>query len=211
MKRTVELPCYLKIARDIASKVATGELQEGQRIYGHFMVSEYNSSSETIRRALKLLSDMKVVEVKPKSGTVVLSRDNAARYISNFEESANVHKLFLKLKDLKKQSAELNEKLMDTVAEIVQTKYSFVATDAPLFNYKLCIPDGSWLVGKSIGDLKFWQSTGCTIVAIRRGLNVILSPGPYAELYSGDTIVFVGTSAAAKAANKFIYKEGGTA
>ncbi len=41
------------------------------------------------------------------------------------------------------------------------------------------------LIGKSIGELKFWQSTGGTIVAIRRGQTVILSPGPYAELFGG--------------------------
>lgn len=212
MKRTVELPYYLKIARDIAFRVAKGEFQEGQRIYGRsVMASEYNSSPETIRRALKLLSDMKVVDVKPQSGATVLSRDNAARYIKNFEESANVRTLLLKLQDLKKQSAELTANLLDTVETIVQTRYSFVAEDDPLPNYTLRIPDGSWLVGKSIGSLKFWQFTGSTIIAIRRGQNVILSPGPYAELFNGDTIVFVGTPAAADAANRFVREEGGTA
>lgn len=211
MKKTFELPYYLKIARDIASRVARGELQEGQRIYGRsVMASEYSSSPETIRRALKLLSDMKVVEVKPQSGAIILSRDNAARYINHFEESANVRKLLSKLQDLKKQYAELNEDLLDTVEAIVKTRYSFVAADDPLPNYKLRIPDGSWLVGKSIGTLNFWQSTGSTIVAILRGQNMILSPGPYAELYNGDTIVFVGTPAAAEAASKFVFGEGGT-
>ena len=51
------------------------------------------------------------------------------------------------------------------------------------------MPKDSPLIGKSIGALKFWQSTGGTIVAIRRGQTVILSPGPYAELYSGDVII----------------------
>ncbi|NLJ30909.1 MAG: GntR family transcriptional regulator, partial [Clostridiales bacterium] len=101
--------------------------------------------------------------------------------------------------------------LLDTVETIVQTRYSFVAEDDPLPNYTLRIPDGSWLVGKSIGSLKFWQFTGSTIIAIRRGQNVILSPGPYAELFNGDTIVFVGTPAAADAANRFVREEGGTA
>ena len=66
------------------------------------------------------------------------------------------------------------------------------------------MPKGSPITGKSIGALKFWQSTGGTIVAIRRGQTVILSPGPYAELYGGDVIVLVGTPAAAEAAHHLV-------
>ena len=63
---------------------------------------------------------------------------------------------------------------------------------------------GSPCIGQSIGALKFWQSTGGTIVAIRRGQTVTLSPGPYAELYAGDVIVLVGSSTAAEAANRLV-------
>ena len=41
-------------------------------------------------------------------------------------------------------------------------------------------------------------------MAIRRGQTVILSPGPYAELYDGDVIVLVGSPAAAEAAHNLI-------
>ena len=60
------------------------------------------------------------------------------------------------------------------------------------------------MIGRSIGALKFWQSTGGTVVAIRRGPTVILSPGPYAELYAGDVVVLVGSAAAAEAAHKLL-------
>ena len=66
------------------------------------------------------------------------------------------------------------------------------------------MPPQSPVLGKSIGALKFWQSTGATIVAIRRGQSVILSPGPYAEMYEGDVIVLVGNAAAAQAARRFV-------
>jgi len=36
---------------------------------------------------------------------------------------------------------------------------------------------------------------------------VILSPGPYAELYGGDVIVLVGTQEAADAAAKLVSKK----
>lgn len=201
-------PYYLKIAQDIAFRIAGGELAEGQRIYGRsVMATEYNTSPETIRRALKLLADMKVVDVKPQRGAVVISKDNAARYISNFEDDNSINSLLYQLRELKLQYDELNGKIVDTVEEIIHTRYSFSAANEPLPNYEVSIPEDSWLIGKSIGELKFWQSTGATIIAIRRGQTVILSPGPYAELYNGDAVIIIGTPAAAETAERFIIRK----
>ena len=205
MKQTVVPSQYLQIALDLARRIAKGELAEGSRVYGRsVMASEYNVSPETIRRALRLLADMKVVEVKPQSGAVVLSADSARRYIENFEEDADVHALRQQLKELMAEYADLSRRLSDTVTALVKSRDTFAAAGEPLPNYEVPIPKGSPLIGKSIGALKFWQSTGGTIVAIRRGQTVILSPGPYAELYDGDVIVLVGSPAAAEAAHNLI-------
>lgn len=205
MKQTVVPSQYLQIALDIARRIAKGELPEGQRVYGRsVMASEYNVSPETIRRALRLLSDMKVVEVKPQSGVVVLSADSARRYIENFEESADVRALRQQLKDLLAEYADLSRRLSDTVTALVKSRDTFAAAGEPLPNYEVPVPKDSPLIGRSIGELKFWQSTGGTIVAIRRGQTVILSPGPYAQLYGGDVIVLVGSPAAAEAAHRLV-------
>lgn len=205
MKQTVVPSQYLQIALDIARRIAKGELPEGQRIYGRsVMASEYNVSPETIRRALRLLSDMKVVEVKPQSGAVVLSVDSARRYIENFEENADVRALRQQLKDLMAEYADLSRRLSDTVTALMKSRETFAAADEPFPNYEVPVPKDSPLIGKSIGELKFWQSTGGTIVAIRRGQTVILSPGPYAQLYGGDVIVLVGSPAAAEAAHHLV-------
>ena len=205
MKQTVVPSQYLQIALDIARRIAKGELPEGQRVYGRsVMASEYNVSPETIRRALRLLSDMKVVEVKPQSGVVVLSADSARRYIENFEESADVRALRQQLKDLLAEYADLSRRLSDTVTALVKSRDTFAASGEPLPNYEVPVPKDSPLIGRSIGELKFWQSTGGTIVAIRRGQTVILSPGPYAQLYGGDVIVLVGNPAAAEAAHRLV-------
>ena len=170
MKQTVVPSQYLQIALDIARRIAKGELPEGQRVYGRsVMASEYNVSPETIRRALRLLSDMKVVEVKPQSGVVVLSADSARRYIENFEESADVRALRQQLKDLLAEYADLSRRLSDTVTALVKSRDTFAASGEPLPNYEVPVPKDSPLIGRSIGELKFWQSTGGTIVAIRRG------------------------------------------
>ena len=205
MKQAVVPSQYLQIALDLARRIAKGELPEGSRVYGRsVMASEYNVSPETIRRALRLLADMKVVEVKPQSGAVVLSADSARRYIENFEESADVRALRQQLKELMAEYADLSRRLSDTVTALVKSRDTFAAAGEPLPNYEVPVPKGSPLIGQSIGALKFWQSTGGTIVAIRRGQTVILSPGPYAELYDGDVLVLVGSPAAVEAAHNLI-------
>ena len=196
---------YMRIALSVARRIADGELAEGDKISGRSKLSsEYSVSPETIRRALRLLADMKVVEVRPQSGAVVLSADNARRYIANFEEDADIHALQMRLKELIAQSADLNRRMGETAAALVKSQDTFSAAGEPLPNYEVPVPKDSPLIGKSIGALKFWQSTGGTIVAIRRGQTVILSPGPYAELYSGDVIILVGSPSAAEAAHRLV-------
>ena len=205
MNQTVVPAQYLQIALDLATRIARGDLAEGRRIDGRsVMASEYSVSPEPIRRALRLLTDMKVVEVRPQSGAVVLSADNARRYIENFVEGADIQSLRVQLKDLMAASADLNRRIMETASALVKSQDTFAAADQPLPNYEVPIPKDSPLIGQSIGALKFWQSTGGTIVAIRRGQTVILSPGPYAELYGGDVIVLVGSPAAAEAARHLV-------
>lgn len=205
MKKAVVPTQYLQIALDLATRIAKGELAEGQRIYGRsVMASEYNVSPETIRRSLWLLSDMKVVEVKPQSGAVVLSSDNAKRYIETFQESAKADSLRRQVNALMEEAEEVHKRLSDAMAAFMKAQETFEAANQPLPNYEVTVPKDSPLIGKNIGELKFWQSTGSTIVAIRRGQTVILSPGPYAELYGGDVIVLVGTPEAVQAAHSLV-------
>lgn len=205
MKQAVVPSQYLMIALDLAGRIAKGELPEGSRIYGRsVMASEYNVSPETVRRALRLLADMKVVEVKPQSGAVVLSVDSARRYLENFQGSADAHALRAQLKEMMAEYDDLHRRMAETVRALVKSRDTFAAAGEPLPNYEVPVPKGSPCTGKSIGALKFWQSTGATVVAIRRGQTVILSPGPYAELYAGDILVLVGSAAAADAAHRLV-------
>lgn len=202
---------YLQIALDLATRIAGGEMPEGSRIYGRsVMASEYAVSPETIRRALRLLADMKVVEVKPQSGAVVLSADSARRYIANFGESAETHALREQLRKILEEYRALDHHLNEVVNALVRGQETYAAAAEPFPNYEVTVPDDSSLLGRSLGSLKFWQSTGGTVVAIRRGRTEILSPGPYAELYGGDVLILVGSPAAAAAAERFVSAKGGT-
>lgn len=202
---------YLQIALDLARRIASGEFPEETRVYGRsVLASEYNVSPETIRRALRLLADMKVVEVKPQSGVIVLSADSARRYIETFEESADVRALRQQLKEMLAEADDLHRRMAETVTALVRRRDAYAAPGEPLPNYEVTVPKDSPCIGKSIGGLRFWQATGATIVAIRRGPSVILSPGPYAELYAGDIVILVGTDAAAEAAHHLLQEREAT-
>ncbi|MEG0779100.1 MAG: TrkA C-terminal domain-containing protein [Oscillospiraceae bacterium] len=210
MTETAAPAQYLQIALDIATRIAAGEFAEGSRIYGRsVMSSEYSVSPETIRRALMRLSDMKVVTIKPQSGAAVLSADSARRYIQRYGEQNDVQALRTQLKDLMGQYVDLNRRLLEVSSALCSSRDTFsAAATEPFPNYEITIPADSWIIGKSIGGLRFWQATGGTVVGIRRGQHVLLSPGPFVELYPGDVIVLVGSPTAVEAARDFV-KEGG--
>ena len=199
---------YLQIALDIAARIDRGELAEGARLYGRSLLSsEYGVSPETIRRAFRLLADMKVIEVKPQSGATVLSADSARRYLQNFSGFSDTRALREQLRQIMEEYSQLNQRLSQVASALVRSQETFSFSAEPLPNFEVIVPEDSPLIGRSIGSLKFWQATGATIVAIRRGQAAILSPGPYAELYGRDILVLVGAASAAEAARRFLSQE----
>ena len=84
---------YTRIAVSLAERIAAGDLQEGDKLSGRSKLSpEYSVSPETIRRAVRLLADMKVVQVKEQSGVYVLSADNARRFLHNMHDRADMRR-----------------------------------------------------------------------------------------------------------------------
>ena len=95
------LPQYMQIALSIAGRIAGGDVPEGAKISGRSKLSsEYNVSPETIRKAVRLLSDMRVVDVREKSGVYVLSADNARRYLHNAGAKIDVFAKRQQMKEL---------------------------------------------------------------------------------------------------------------
>ena len=53
--------------------------------------------------------------------------------------------------------------------------------------------EGSWIDGKKIGEVYFWNYTEATIVAVVGADGIAQqSPGPEFELHVGDKLLFVG-------------------
>ncbi|MEG0542028.1 MAG: TrkA C-terminal domain-containing protein [Angelakisella sp.] len=197
-------PQYLQIALDIASRIAQGELKEGSKVYGRsVMASEYGVSPETIRRSLKLLSDMQVVEIKEKSGVIISSAEKSRQYIERFGEHSNVRALQAQLKSVITEHNALTGKMV-TIASTIARIEEKASPSRPFRSYEVQVEPHCDFIGKNIGELCFWQATGATVIAIRRGSNIILSPGPYAQLLAHDVVIFVGDSAAVHAVTKFL-------
>lgn len=205
MNGTETFPQYLRIALDIASRIAEGEKQEGQKISGRSLLAcEYSVSPETIRRALKLLSDMKVVRVKENSGVYILSADNAKNYLRGFENQNQQTALRHRMRELFSQYCDINQQLFQTYSQLLKAQEAPLPSEQSLPNYEVRVGAQSPVIGKSIGSLQFWQATGATIIAIRRKTNTILSPGPYENLYEGDVVIFVGGQQAVQNAQTFV-------
>lgn len=198
------LPRYQKIALDIANAIYKGHFAEGQKLHGRStLAGKYNVSPETIRRAIKLLEDVNVVESSRGSGITILSKENAFIYINKFQNIKSVAHHKKKLLSLIEEKKQLDRDIVSSIDKIIDYsgRLSNVAAITPL---EIEIPSGSNIIGKSIQDVKFWQYTGATIVGIKKQGNTILSPGPYATFEENDILLVVGEEAVYDAVRLFL-------
>lgn len=200
-----EMPQYQLIAADIARRVADGELAVGGKLSGRsLLASEYSVSPETIRRALKLLGNMKVVDIRPGSGVYVISRDNARRYMGQIDGDEERRGLESRFRELVTRHSEMGQQILELASEMARVRQ---VSPVELPHYEEKIGPVSPLMGRSIGQVQFWQATGATIVGIRRGMRVILSPGPMAEMYEGDYVIFVCGEGSVENVRRFVNPE----
>lgn len=197
-------PVYAQIALDVALRITRGELRENTKVYGRsVMASEYGVSPETIRRAMKLLSDMEIVSILRNSGVLVLSSEKAGRYVKQFSAHNDIRTHQRELNQLLQKQSDIGLQIADVAGAIVRINEKFTTT-APFPKYEIAVPADCPLIGKNLSELKFWQQTGATVIAIRRGDTIFLSPGPYASLEDKDVLMFVGGANCADAVEAFL-------
>ena len=186
---TESIPRYMRIAMSIASRITDGEFQENTRISGRSTLSsEYQVSPETVRKALNLLADMDIVRTVEGSGTIVLSAEKAEKYLETVSVRGEQSDLHSRLQGLLREYTRISRQIYDVGARLIAAGTSPLPSEKTLPNYEVRVPDDSDKIGMSIGDLRFWQCTGASIVAVRRGQSVTVSPGPYLELRAGDVL-----------------------
>ena len=191
----ITTPRYYKIAVRIARDIAGGSYAEGEKIHARSeLTAKYGVSPETARRAILVLNDLGIIEVTQGSGARVLSRQQAQKFISQYEETADMNELRQELLDRlekHKQSVEDFTRIFHALVE----KADRVRSISPMSPYRILIGQSCPFLNKTLSEINFWHLTQATVVAIKHGGELILSPGPYAALHQGDVLFIVGNDA----------------
>lgn len=203
---TTFMPMYQSIALDLAQRIINDEFPVGSKISGRTLLSShYNVSSETIRKAVVLLKDANVVSVSQGKEIVINSIDEAYHFIEHHKSMESVYSLKQELEIMLEQKQELDHRFAQILNEIIG--YSDRLKNLSPYNpIEIRTPAESHVIGKTIAELKLWQHTGATVVAIRRGTEIIISPGPLAVIQPDDRIVVVGKDDVLQQMNDFIHK-----
>ena len=198
---------YQKIALDIANAIYKGQYIEGERLHGRStLAGRYNVSSETIRRSIKLLEDVDVVKSVKGSGITILSKEQAFTYINKFRNIESISSYKSKLKSLYESKDNIEDEILETIDSII--KYtSRLSNTTSITPFEIKIRESSKVIGKSIGEVSFWQYTGATIIGIRREEETILSPGPYATFQLGAVILVIGEESVYNSVKLFLEEE----
>ncbi len=197
------IPRYLKIAVDISARIASGDIHQGEKLKGRSVLStEYNVSPETIRRAMSILSDKKVVEIALGSGIVVSSKENAIQFLKNFKDDESVAELRLKLSQMLDKRRSMDEEISSLTKQIIDL-YKYKRSDL-ITPVEIPLPNSSPVIGKSIGALEVWHNTGATIIGVIQEKSIIISPGPYYEFAQSDKVLIVGDENVIERFNAFI-------
>ncbi|OLS39881.1 TrkA C-terminal domain-containing protein [Bacillus sp. MRMR6] len=187
-----QIPTYERIAIDLASRIYDGKYKVGERIHGRStLASEYHVSPETVRRAIKILEDVEIVQSTKGSGIVISSRENAYKYIHRFSNLASIKDLEKQMETLITEREKLDGELFDTLRKILDYSGKLRHTN-PLAPIEVEVFPGCIHIGKTISEVKFWQNTGGTVIGMKRNGELIISPGPYALILEGDILLVIG-------------------
>ncbi len=201
----VKQPKYQQIAVDLASKIVEKKYQIGDKIYARSsLASQYNVSAETARRAIAVLQDLEIVEASKGSGVIIKSYEMAARFVRQFQDVQSVHELQNELLiSIQKQQQELLH-LQEKTKQLISRTEHFRSVN-PFIPYQIEMTADSPCIHQTLQELNFWQNTSSTIVGIRRGNELLLSPGPYASIEEGDIIYFIGNDESLGRVQSFLY------
>ncbi len=195
---------YYSIAADFAFRIVENKYKVGDKLSARSTIAaQYGVSSETARRAINILSDLDIVEIKKNSGIIIKSYENALKFTNQFKDIQTLDEikndLNASVERQKKELTDFNKSLNKLINQTNRFRYL-----NPLSPYELEITKDMPHLNRSIGELNFWQNTGATIVAIKRNNIFIISPGPYATLNEHDIIYFVGNETALQKVENFL-------
>lgn len=182
---------YEQVALAIAQDITKGVYPEGEKISGRsILASKYNTSPETVRKALSLLQSKQAVEVVPNSGTVIGSRQAAEDFVSSLQEFHSLEAMESALRDLVKERNRLNDEIEQLIKHIVHFKSGMIRNMQHAEEVR--VTASSSLIGRSIQEAKLRTITGVTVIAVQQDGKWYVSPGEELHLAADDILLVVG-------------------
>ncbi|SFS53616.1 TrkA C-terminal domain-containing protein [Paenibacillus sp. 453mf] len=199
---------YKSISLDIAQRIVSGEFPRHSKISGRSLLAgQYHVSPETIRKAIGLLKEENIVSVSQGKEIIVLSEQLAHEYITKHNYLKSAYSLKQDLESLLEEKKAIDERFEELLNEIIKAS-DRMQNLKPYRPVEITIKTNSHVIGNTIGNLFFWQNTGATIIALRRGTEVTISPGPHVVLREEDVIVAVGDENMYDRTARFINQKG---
>ncbi len=203
--RSMFIPKYQQIAIEVASRIASGDIEEGARLSGRTSIAgQYKVSPETARKAFCILSDLGIVTSEKGSGMHIRSKQKAIAFLDRFAKQQTIESIRDDInKSLDRQKAEV-EHLNVALAHLIMATEQYRAMN-PLMPMVIRITNRCRHIGKTLREMEFWQNTGATIVAVKRGDELIISPGPFFTVSENDELYFVDKDFTDQRVREFLY------
>ncbi|MGX7205935.1 GntR family transcriptional regulator [Enterococcus pingfangensis] len=203
--KKLTVPRYQQIAIELAQRIVDKRYAEGDKLHARStLASNFNVSPETARKAINMLVDLDIMEVRHGSGAYVASREKAQGFLTQYHDVSSIQEMkqeILQSVDRQQQELDNFSSLLDTLVN--HTKR--IQQTAPFLPYEIKLDEKARHLNESIGELNIWQETGATVIALQHDDRLLLSPGPYAKFEAGETVFFVGEELVYQRMKHFFY------
>ncbi|EOT46944.1 MULTISPECIES: GntR family transcriptional regulator [Enterococcus] len=204
-KTTTGLPKYQQVAIEIAERIVEGRYHIGEKIHARStLATHFNVSPETARKAINVLVDLQIMDVKHGSGAFVSSKEKAHDFVEQYKGIQTIQMIREDMKESIQRSKEEAERQYQLLNDLVR-QMKQVHDQLPFVPYEIFLTSEARNLEVSIKDLNFWHQTGGTIIAIQTDTETIISPGPYAKLSAGNRVFFVGSEVVYQRVSNFFY------
>ncbi len=201
------MPRYQHIAIELATRIVSREFQEGQKIFARStLASQYKVSAETARRAICVLTDLNIVSSEKGSGVTIESYENAEKFIQQQESRQSLDVIKNNILCCIEQQRKDMDNLDLHLTELVSATEHFRSLN-PFVPFQILITTDCLYVNQNVTDIKFWQNTGATVVAVLRENQTLISPGPYVQLLENDIIFIVTQDSNPDVVTHFLYNK----
>lgn len=193
---------YEEIAVDLAQRVVRGDLAEGERVLGRSsLAGTYQVSPETIRRAVAILHERGVLQVVAGSGIRINSRSAASAYLDSLQARTTLEEGAQELRRLLRQRREMDARIEEALERLLEQASGALS---PRHVEEIPLAANSWVVGRSLGEIRLRSRTGATAVALARGESDHFSPPVDMRLEAGDVLMVLGDEPARTAARTLL-------